>query len=97
VSRNYADRKWRIVCDDRPNAHERFTYPNRAAAARAEYVLAMASESALHDALRVLDNLTTDDYALGRDRAVRRVLVHYLAAHQFPLEADELHEYGVTA
>lgn len=40
VSRNYADRKWRIVCDSRPDAHERFTYPNRDAAARAEYEMA---------------------------------------------------------
>ena len=42
VSRNYADRKWRIVCDDRPDAHEKYTYPNRDAAARAERELARA-------------------------------------------------------
>lgn len=43
VSRNYADRKWRIVCDPRegsfpggPNDH---TYPSRDAAARAEHEL----------------------------------------------------------
>jgi hypothetical protein len=35
VSRNYPDRKWRIVCDDRPNAHS-FTYASRDAAAYAE-------------------------------------------------------------
>ena len=34
VSRNYPDRKWRIACDNRPGDH---TYPNREAAARAEY------------------------------------------------------------
>lgn len=33
VSRNFADRKWRIVCDSRDGDH---TYPNRDAAARAE-------------------------------------------------------------
>lgn len=47
VSRNFADRKWRIVCDPRegafpggPNDH---TYPSRDAAARAEYLLAAAA------------------------------------------------------
>lgn len=44
VSRNYPDRKWRIVCDPRPHAHELYTYPNRDAAARAEYVLAQGEE-----------------------------------------------------
>lgn len=33
VSRNYPDRKWRIVCDSRDVDH---TYPSRDAAARAE-------------------------------------------------------------
>jgi hypothetical protein len=33
VSRNYADRKWRIVCDDRPGD---YAYYTRDAAARAE-------------------------------------------------------------
>ena len=45
VSRNYEDHKWRIVCDDRPNAHERFTYPSREAAALAEYELAEAGKA----------------------------------------------------
>lgn len=36
VSRNYPDGKWRIVCDSRPDAYEKHTYPNRDAAARAE-------------------------------------------------------------
>ena len=40
VSRNYADRKWRIACDSRPGASERFTYKSRDEAARAEYALA---------------------------------------------------------
>lgn len=36
VSRNYPDRKWRIVCDDRPDAFERFAYRTRDEAAAAE-------------------------------------------------------------
>lgn len=36
VSRNYDDRKWRIVCDERSTDH---TYPSRDAAARAELSL----------------------------------------------------------
>lgn len=47
VSRNYADRKWRIVCDKRPGSFpggpNDHTYPNRDAAARAEHELAMAA------------------------------------------------------
>lgn len=39
VSRNYADRKWRIACDPRP-FEEAPTFPNRDAAARAERDLA---------------------------------------------------------
>lgn len=46
VSSNFTDRKWRIVCDNRPgswfggpNDH---TYPSRDAAARAERELASA-------------------------------------------------------
>jgi hypothetical protein len=39
VSRNYEDRKWRIVCDER---EEDYTYPNRDAAARAERALTLA-------------------------------------------------------
>jgi hypothetical protein len=46
VSRNYPDRKWRIVCDDRRGDElgtaGDHTYPSRDAAARAEYVLAQA-------------------------------------------------------
>lgn len=95
VSRNYADRKWRIVCDDRPDAHERHTYPSRDAAARAERALAMESLDALADCLEVLDNLTSDDFALGRDRGVRRTLVAFLHAHGHNLDADVLREYGI--
>lgn len=47
VTRNYADKKWRIACDPRegsypggPNDH---TYPNRDAAARAERELTLVS------------------------------------------------------
>jgi hypothetical protein len=39
VSRNYPDRKWRIVCDSRGDEH---TYKNRDEAARAEYALTLA-------------------------------------------------------
>lgn len=47
VSRNYADGKWRIVCDHRPDAFERFTYKTRDDAARAEMELtALAREAA---------------------------------------------------
>jgi hypothetical protein len=42
VSRNYPDRKWRIACDNRPGAHQKYTYPNRDAAARAERRLVAA-------------------------------------------------------
>jgi hypothetical protein len=39
VSRNYPDRKWRIVCDNRDDEH---TYRSRDEAARAEYALTLA-------------------------------------------------------
>ena len=39
VSRNYDDRKWRIVCDPRP-FDDRPTFRNRDEAARAEWFLA---------------------------------------------------------
>jgi len=42
VSRNYADRKWRIVCDPRP-FETAPTFRNRDAAARAERELAAAT------------------------------------------------------
>jgi len=43
VSRNYPDRKWRIVCDGRNGSddlREHITFTSREEAARAEYVLA---------------------------------------------------------
>jgi hypothetical protein len=47
VSRNYPDRRWRIVCDNRPGSSpggpNDHTYPTRVAAARAERELAGAS------------------------------------------------------
>lgn len=49
VSRNYPDKKWRIVCDDRRNEigeEGDFTFANRDAAARAEYELAAAHHRA---------------------------------------------------
>ena len=36
VSRNYPDKRWRIVCDPRPDAHALHTYRTRDEAARAE-------------------------------------------------------------
>ncbi len=47
VSRNYPDRKWRIVCDPRP-FDTAPAFPSRDAAARAERELAQA-EMAAHD------------------------------------------------
>lgn len=49
VSRNYEDRKWRIVCDPRREALGSpgdFTFGSRLEAARVEYVLAAQSEQA---------------------------------------------------
>jgi hypothetical protein len=40
VSRNYVDKKWRIVCDSRPGD---ITYPSRDAAARAEREVAQGA------------------------------------------------------
>ena len=40
VSRNYPDHQWRIVCDERAPFDLRQTYPNRDAAAQAEYLIA---------------------------------------------------------
>jgi hypothetical protein len=37
VSRNYPDKKWRIVCDNREGDH---TYPDRDTAAHAEHMIA---------------------------------------------------------
>jgi hypothetical protein len=45
VSRNYPDKKWRIVCDSRRTelgVEGDFTFPNRDAAAQAEMELAAA-------------------------------------------------------
>jgi hypothetical protein len=53
VSRNYPDKKWRIVCDDRRTDLGQpgdFTYPSRDAAAFAEYELAVTA----HQAARTL-------------------------------------------
>lgn len=43
VSRNYADKKWRIVC----SVDQDQTFPNRDAAARAEHDLALAEWDAV--------------------------------------------------
>lgn len=50
VSRNFPDKKWRIVCDPRPGSYpggpDDHTYPSRDAAARAEKELADAAITA---------------------------------------------------
>ncbi|WP_425952948.1 hypothetical protein [Ralstonia pseudosolanacearum] len=56
VSRNYPDRKWRIVCDQRRRHDELgqpgdFTYPSIDAAARAEYALAKMEEAGLYQSV----------------------------------------------
>ncbi|HTB50085.1 MAG TPA: hypothetical protein VK701_03840 [Solirubrobacteraceae bacterium] len=63
VSRNYADRKWRIVCDERGGDH---TYPNRDAAARAEHDITLAlCRADLTDAQReVVEAWRETDYRL---------------------------------
>lgn len=53
VSRNYADRKWRIV-----GREDEGTYPNRLAAARAEYIIAEAERA------RVLSDPVVGDSAV---------------------------------
>lgn len=45
VSRNYADHKWRIVCDRRP-FEDRPTFKNRDDAARAEWMLTQSAKLA---------------------------------------------------
>jgi len=53
VSKNYPDKKWKIVCDRRrannePGELGDFTYPTRDAAARAEFSLAKLAEAGLY-------------------------------------------------
>lgn len=55
VSRNYPDKKWRIACDPRP-FDEAPTFPNRDAAAAAEYELA-ARERAIAEEVALMDDL----------------------------------------
>ena len=52
VSRNYPDKKWRIVCDPRP-FEERPTFPNRIAAAHGERALIAAVTSGAEIASRL--------------------------------------------
>ena len=52
VSRNYPDRKWRIVCDPRPFAQQP-TFATRDEAAFAEYQLAHAEARAMQDQQRI--------------------------------------------
>jgi hypothetical protein len=56
VSRNYPDRRWRIACDDRPDAFERFTYRTRDEAAGAErdlIALGILGRKSLHQGRKV--------------------------------------------
>lgn len=55
VSRNYQDKKWRIACDPRPFEIAP-TFPNRDAAAAAEYELA-ARERAIAEEVAAMDDL----------------------------------------
>lgn len=48
VSRNYPDKRWRIVCDPRP-FHEQPTFATRDDAARAEYWLAYAERVSAYE------------------------------------------------
>ena len=72
VSRNYPDRKWRIVCDPRPGSFpggpDDRTYPNRDAAAWAEYEIAAAlAVKALRDELYSgVDQARADAEALAQ-------------------------------
>lgn len=59
VSRNYVDKKWRIVCDERP-FEKRPTFKNRDEAARAEYDL-------IEYAKRVAEHLYPDAVYRGAD------------------------------
>lgn len=61
VSRNFADRKWRIACDPAPFATAP-TYRNRTEAARGEYALTLLLAAGA-------DALTPDQLAIARARA----------------------------
>lgn len=58
VSRNYADKKWRIACDYRPDAYELHTYPNRDAAARAERELAARQAASVRELAGTLSDFS---------------------------------------
>lgn len=75
VSRNYPDRKWRIVCDPRNFAHAP-TFPSRDAAARAERDLATLDPKVLHFAVQLYDDVsawlkTHPDVEANRDASAR--------------------------
>ncbi|WP_432263370.1 hypothetical protein [Cupriavidus sp. TMH.W2] len=57
MSKNYVDKKWRIVCDPRRTdlgAPGDFTFPSRDAAARAEFELARLEHEKLSPWLSTL-------------------------------------------
>jgi hypothetical protein len=68
VSRNYPDRKWRIVCDNRPGSYpggpNDHTYPSRDAAAYAERELARAEPMTVEHLLRRLRGRPGDQHVL---------------------------------
>lgn len=82
VSRNYADKRWRIVCDDRPGSWpggpDDHTYPSRDAAAEAERELALAptraNASAALDELRRLRDMGALGYAANSFEHLDRML-----------------------
>lgn len=93
VSRNYTDKKWRIVCG-RPDDE---TFPNRDAAARAEQAIALAE----YTPERIAAELAEAQKA-SRKRAERAVLRPVVAAPKFHLfyieasDADGVHAYMVA-
>jgi hypothetical protein len=61
ISRNYPDKKWRIVCDPRPFESQP-TFPNRIAAAR--------GERDLIEALKYAERAATEFFAAEREKLI---------------------------
>jgi hypothetical protein len=86
VSRNYADKKWRVVCDNTtPGAPDDQTYPNRDAAARAE--LASAADKAYETG-------TFDTSRLWLGRRTPKTLAQRASALAGIMQADEEWQAG---
>lgn len=92
VSNNYADRKWRIVCDPRGFSYGP-TFPTRAAAARAEQTLAVLAEPVLKaavEAFRVVrDMLEAHPEMLARSPQFRDPRLLWQAAYDRLNEATQ--------